>query len=140
MQGKKLDSEFISSFIEESIKLNNATIDGIVNAAQKEIYEIDEKIREIEQLKTRRCKLNNVIEYLKKPKADLKQMKILKLYEIKNHNICKEICNSLPLKIKQIKDKNIIYAIKQLVDYKIIVKVGDIFIAGEMFEEYKEIK
>lgn len=66
MKGKKRDSEYISLFISESIKLGFSTPSEILNRAEVLINSIDEQIKEIENSKKIRSKLLDVTEVLKR--------------------------------------------------------------------------
>lgn len=68
MRGKKTNSEFISSFIEKSIADGYDSIDGILNKVNLDIKLIDQKIKEVEELKKIRCGLIDVKEFITKTK------------------------------------------------------------------------
>lgn len=66
MRGKKIDKNFISSFIEESLTEEDMEFTAVVAKVNQEIMIIDQKIKEAEELKKRRCKLLDVREFLEK--------------------------------------------------------------------------
>ena len=61
MKGKKVDNEFLSKFINECLNENINSSNDIVNLAKDKILSIDNKIKEVENLKLLRSKLLDVI-------------------------------------------------------------------------------
>jgi hypothetical protein len=149
MKGKRIDAEFITQFIEECIQQQYLTPEEIVVQAQSEINQIDQKILEAEQLKIRRSKLLDIISTFQKPVKIFKDqdLKIISFLQIGNPDICKFICNQLKkqacTKDQLINTQFSIYdfnfCIKQLIEHKVITKIGDTFLRGVMFEEYLRI-
>lgn len=149
MKGKRIDAEFITQFIEECIQKKYLTPEEIVIQAQSEINQIDQKILEVEQLKNRRSKLLDIISTFQKPAKISKNqdLKIISFLQIGNPHICKFICNQLA-KQDCTKDQlfdtefsiyDFNFCIKQLVEYRVITKIGDTFLRGDMFQEYLRI-
>jgi hypothetical protein len=149
MKGKRVDTEFITQFIEECIRQKYLTPEEIVVQAQSEINQIDHKILEVEQLKNRRSKLLDIISTFQKPVKISKDqdLKIISFFQIGNPHICKFICGQLK---GQARTKNQLlntefsiydfnFCIKQLIEHKVITKIGDTFLRGTMFEEYLRI-
>ena len=144
MRGRKIDTEFLSSFISECIKNNKASSEEILKEAKDKINLIDNKIKEAENLKSIRSKLLDVIITFEKPvKKD--EIKTLSFLKIQNTDICKFICDNIskPSTIKSFYNKgylvtDIIFCIKQLLEHKIISKSGDYLLKGENFQEYLE--
>ncbi len=64
MKGKKIDLDFVSEFINRSIANNCKSPKEIINEAQNQIQEIDNKIIEVERLKILRSKLIDVVSSL----------------------------------------------------------------------------
>lgn len=150
MKGKKTDSEFLSSFISECVSKSKNTTDQIVEEARLQIKFIDEKIIEVEKLKITRSKLLDVIHNFDKPKNFLKteDAKLLPLFEIPNQNICKFICDKIkksPIVLSEIYATNsfskldITYSVKQLLENKVIQKIGDILSQGALYDTYIKI-
>ena len=66
MRGKKVDSEFISNFIEESIKEGDMSLATLMLKVNCQINSIDQKIKEVEELKKIRSKLLDVKDFIGK--------------------------------------------------------------------------
>jgi|SRR5579859_557026 len=142
MKGKKRDIEFLSQFISRCISQNINNPDDIANIAKHQIEEIDNKIKEVEQLKQLRPKLLDVIyAFNKKNKDKIKDAKILFLHNITNLGLTKIIIKSIkerPLAMNEPIISNNMFCIKQLIDQKIIYKCGDFLVQGANFKEYYE--
>lgn len=146
MKGKKTDSEFIADFISQSIMQGCDTPDLIVENAKKQIAVIDEQIKKVEAQKIVRSKLLDVITNFDKlgKSNKLEEAKILPFYKIQNLQICKFICDKLKNKSLHLKDivsshwseSDMIFCVKQMIECKIINKVGDSLVRAEKFEEY----
>lgn len=147
MRGKKVDSEFVSDFISECVQQGIDTPEGIVNVAQNNIIKIDEEIRRIEYQKIRRSKLLDVVAAFEKPNKTHKpeEIKALSFFKIQNQHICKFICDSLKNNVIDITEitssskytlPDVLYCVKQLIEYKVISKSGTHLLRGEQFDEY----
>jgi len=145
MRGKKVDTQFLTDFIGHCVSHELVTPEEMVGAAQTEIDSIDAQIREVERLKVRRGKLLDVIATFQKPTKNTKQeARILSFFQIQNPHICKYICNSIKSKPQnrdclnnsQYSPHDINFCIKQLLEQRVIAKVGESFLRGEMFDEY----
>lgn len=145
LKGKKIDSEFVTSYIEKCVNNNVYSADEMLRLAKLEISNIDSKILEAENLKKTRSKLLDVVLTFENKKSNkLEDIKILKLFNIKNKNICKFICDKIrvgPVDIKclvsgqyQINDIN--FAIKQLIENKVIYKTEQYILQGELYQSY----
>lgn len=146
MRGKKADSEFQSNFITESVQHGCDTPELISKRAKDMINEIDQKIKHVEEQKIIRSKLLDVISAFDIPikSNKLEEAKILSYFKIQNPHICKFICNKLKtcgLTLKELNktewsELDLIFCIKQLIEFKVLTKVGDSLLRGENFEEY----
>lgn len=148
MKGKKIDSLFVNKYIEDCLSQNIFTAEDIVNSAAKKISDIDQKIKEVENLKKIRPKLLDVIstfnEKNKKTTNNEIDYKLLKLFRISDHNIGSFICNKIkqsPIEMDQLKIKsedftNVCFVIKQLIESKVISKRATYLLRGDMFEHY----
>lgn len=145
MRGKKSDIDFVSNFIVECAQVGKNSPEQIVNEAKIKIEEIDNKIKEVEALKITRSKLLDVVSTFNTDKGKHENGKILNLFNINNHHFCKPICLLIkenPVKIDtiissvKVDSQNILFCIKQLMEYKIISKTGDFFLRGARFDEY----
>jgi hypothetical protein len=146
MRGKKADSEFLSNFISQSVQQGCDTQESIAKRAKNMIKEIDEQIKRIEEQKIIRSKLLDVINTfdVSNKSNKLEEAKILSFFKIQNPHICKFICHRLKVSGLVLKELNktewseldLIYCIKQLIEFKVITKVGDSLLRGEKFEEY----
>jgi hypothetical protein len=146
MKGKKNDPEFLSLFINQCVQQEYLTPEEMVKAAQQEIAQIDQKILEVERMKIRRSKLIDVITTFQKPNkpSRTEEVRLISFFQIQHPHICKFICDRLKDK-PSTKDQlvntkfsihNLNFCIKQLLEHKVIAKIGDSFLRGDMFEEY----
>lgn len=148
MRGKKVDTDFINQFIRECAEQDCVTIEDIVNRAKSSIEMIDQKIIEVEKLKVDRSKLLDVISSFENgSRAEIPEAKLLSFYKIKNTNLCKYICDIITKRVITIdqilmssymamSDEEVIFCLKQLLEHKIIAKMGDTFLRGDRFQEY----
>lgn len=144
MRGKKKDSEFLSDFIVQCVNSGKNSPEDIVVEAKARINQIDMKIQEVERLKVSRSKLLDVIESFEKEEkvSASYEAKILSLFNIQYPIICKRICDHLKtsnILIKEINEfptQDIVFCVKQLLELKIISKIGDCLLRGEMFDDY----
>lgn len=152
MRGKKRDSEFVSSFIHDCIVVGKDTPEAIVEHAKHRISKYDELIREAEQLRVRRAKLLDVIATFEAPAKTQKpeEIKTLSFLKIKDHRWCYFLCTKLQfqnLTIQGIFDsfssevsektkQELIFAVKQLLELKVLSKIDDLLIRGELFSDY----
>lgn len=139
MKGKKIDRDFISDFIAKCISEGKLNQEEMIDFANKKINEIDEKIKEVEDLKIIRSKLLDVLIVFKSPEEKIDN-KYLDLFNINNKDICNHICKSIQDK----KDiftsfypiQDIIINIDQLIKLKVISKRGDNLFKGSLFKGY----
>ena len=140
MRGKKSDPEYIASFIQESVAQGCDTPEQIVQRAKKVVQEIDEHIRESERLKDIRSKVLDVIFAFEKPVKDKsEEAKMLSFFKIEHPQICKEICSQVKIKPITLQDNSNLsynYAVKQLLEYKVLSRIGNQLIRGSRFDEY----
>lgn len=146
MKGKKADSNFVSSFIEDCIGRSIYLTDDILGSAKDKILEIDYKIKEVEELKKLRSKLLDVVEALSEKNKNVINPNILNLFKVKDKNLSKTICELVKLQpaseeaIKNIGSttEDINFCIKQLIDLRVLNKNGKFISKGDMFSVYLE--
>lgn len=146
MRGRKIDSEFLSQFITECINDNKTSTDQIIDCAKTQINFIDQKIKEVEELRSKRSKLLGIVLTFEKPDNTNKinESKVLLFFKIQNPHICKFICDNMKesaIKLDSLYNRgysiqDIVFCIKQLVEYKVISKVEDCLLRGKLFQEY----
>lgn len=141
MKGKKIDNLFVNNFLSECILNNQTSIEDIVSVAQKQIHEIDEKLKESNNLKILRSKLLDVIYTFQKPNKKQNNFEhILPLFKIHNPNVCKillhQIKNDGCIISHYLNNLDFVFALKQLVEYKVLSKKEDSFVPGEFFDDY----
>jgi hypothetical protein len=145
MRGRKTDSDFISNFISESVQLGHDTPEKIVERARREIQEIDEEIKRVEQKKIARSKILDVISTLDRnvKASKSEEARILSFFKIQNPTICKFICGRVNIGVTAIEDlgqkypvSDIMFCIKQLLEHKIVAKSGSYLLRGEAFDDY----
>jgi hypothetical protein len=148
MRGKKTDPVFISQFIQESVQSGMETPDQIVQRAKNMIEQIDEEIKAIETKKVVRSKLLDVIASFEKQSKDkTEEAKLLPLFKLSYPHMCKYLCEIVeksPIEIGtnlQVlgcgeSDPTMKFSIKQLLEYKVFVRIGNRVSRGERFDEY----
>jgi len=145
MRGKKVDSQFLTDFISSCIMKGNTTPDEMAKAAQKEIDSINSEIKKVEDLKLRRSKLLDVIVTFREPiKNNKEEARILTFFQIKNPHICKfltDLIKIAPLNRDEIicpffSSHDVNFCVKQLLEHRVIAKVGETLLRGETFDEY----
>lgn len=142
MRGKKTDPKFVSDFIQECVtKLGIYSSDEIVNHAKIIIASIDNEIKMIEKKKVTRSKLLDVISAFEKTKKDkTHEAKLLTFFDLQYPKICSQICKSMmssgQYDLDDIKDPEILFCIKQLLEIKIVARTGNNLVPGDRFNEY----
>ncbi len=144
MKGKKIDNLFVNNFLSECVLNNKTSVDQIIDSAQSQIDQIDQQLKKIQDLKELRSKLLDVIYTFKKSNKNKDNLEhILSLFKISYPNVCKKILYKIKnntFNIKDYLDKedklDIIFALKQLIEYKVILNKDDFFYPGDFFNEY----
>ena len=146
MRGRKIDSEFLSQFITDCISDNKTSTDDIINCAKIQIDSIDKKIKEVESLRLKRSKLLDVVLTFEKTDNSRKihESKVLSFFKIHNTHVCKFICDDMKesaIRLESLYNRgysvqDIVFCVKQLIEHKVISKVGDYLLRGELFQEY----
>lgn len=148
MRGKKSDREFVAEFISESIQKGIETPDEIVREAKKQIADIEEEIRAVEAKKVLRSKLLDVIlTFEKQAKETSQDAKLLSFFKLDYPGSCKFICDIVkkqPIDIGEKfqllgsgeNDPHMRHSVKQLLECKVLFRVGNQITRGERFDEY----
>jgi len=146
MKGKKVDSEFLSYFITKCIAMNKFSSEDIVSQAKAEMADIDKKIMEVARLKLVRGKLQDVVHSFEKPVKFINEdeVKTLEFFKIQNQNICKYICETIKKRSNGVGEisntafdkEDLFFAIKQLIEGKVLRKSGLYLYKAENFDEY----
>lgn len=143
MRGKKSDPEFVSQFMSQCLREGAITTQEMVQLARQQIRKIDAQIIEVEKSKIIRSKLLDVVITLDKPEPQTHEAKLLPLFRLKYPQTCREICKhimeldpNMAYSIMNIKDPEVIFCIKQLLEHLIISRVDNYLVRGERFEEY----
>lgn len=147
MRGKKIDTEFLSEFIQECVQSGLDSPEDFANKARSEIANIDQAIKEVENKKVRRSKLLGVIMSFETPikQNKIEESKILPFYNLSYPDICNKLCIQLaesgPIPdatYHNSKEEQLDYAFcfKQMIERHIICKSGHYFIKGKAFDSY----
>lgn len=148
MKGKKVDTEFVSNFITQSIRDGFDSPDQIVSHAKVILNQIDEELKKIEEKRAMRSKLLDVISSFEKPvkTQNVEQVRILSFFQIENPHICKDICQITKSKVMTLDQLNrlchsyskddIVFCVKQLLEHKVLSKSGEQLLRGDAFEDY----
>lgn len=140
MKGKKIDTEFLSEFIQECVQLGLESPEEFANRAKIQVAVIDDEIRSVELKKAKRSKLLGVIASFETPaptKTD--EGKYLPFFNISYPEIAREICKQI-LRIgpeaSSSTDPATIFCFKQLIEYNVLDKSGKYFVRGRAFDTY----
>ena len=143
MRGKKIDTDFLSEFIQECVMLGIDSPEAITLHAKKLITQIDEDIKAVEKKKVKRSKLLDVVTSFEKPQkpSKVEEAKLLPFFKLQHPNICKDICQKLkqgPVLGTDLTKNNQdnIFCIKQLLECKVISKIGTHIVCGDKYNEY----
>ncbi len=147
MKGKKVDTQFVSSFISTCLQGGCDSQDQIVVRAKSMVQSIEEDIKRVEGQKLVRSKLLDVITMLEKPLKNDKQndIQLLSFFKIEEPHICKYICDkvkSRTVKVDELTHKSftsedILFCVKQLTENHIIARLADHRLSkGEMYNDY----
>lgn len=139
MRGKKVDMEFVSTFIAQCAGKGKVSPEDICKEAETKIQNIDDKIKEVELLKKTRSKLSDVVITLGKKEINHQEDKILlTFYNISNLIQAHEICSVLQNQIIELKKANAWQAIlfKELLAANVIKRESDHFVKGEKFSDF----
>lgn len=148
MRGKKIDTEFLSLFINDCLMNGVLNQEEIAKKAKTQIADIDFKIKEVEKLKVVRSKLLDVVSSFEKKNIDRKEeIQVLNFLKIQNQTVCKFICSSIKknsvlinsLYVDSFQKTDIVFCIKQLIEHHIINRVGDYLFCGEFYEDYAKL-
>lgn len=145
MRGKKTDSEFLAEFIAGSVQLGLNTPTEFAERAKKMIKDIESEIQRAEKLKIQRAKLLDVVSAFDTPVKVSKseEIRALSFFKIQQPAVCKHICDILrksPAIVdgfgKKYSTEDVMFGIKQLLENRVIHKINNLFLRGEMFDEY----
>jgi hypothetical protein len=147
MRGKKTDPVFVSNFIRDCVAMGLDTTPAIVAHAQTQIKEIDDEIQAIEKKKAIRSQLLDVVDaFEKSSKSKAAEAKLLSFFKLRYPERCGEICQMLKHEVKSLPtliwtdlehdDIQYKFCIKQLIEAKIIVRIGNQILRGDKFDEY----
>ena len=146
MRGRKVDTDFLSQFISECVNRDKISTVDILLEAKNQISSIDEKIKEVDKLRIKRGKLLDVVMTFEKPDKTniINESKTLLFFKIQNTHICKFICDNMKnsattlesLYCSKYSVQDIIFCVKQLLEYKVISSAGNYLLRGELFYEY----
>lgn len=143
MKGKKTDPAFVSSFIQECVQSGFETPEQITKYAKHLINQIDEDIKAIERKKIKRSKLLDVVASFEQPKKDKSEdAKYLSFFELKYPEACHHLCDllgklpSISTNLSGEVPPDVRFSIKQMLESKIIERLGDQLVRGERFDEY----
>lgn len=144
MKGKKVDSEFVTKYIQECVDMGILTPEEIVKEAQKDIENIDELIKRAEKMKLERSKLLDVVSTFGTNKTTkLEEIRALSFFKLQYPEICQHICSVLkqyPATVENFSAKyplmDVVFCVKQLIEAKVIAKSGTHILRGDCFDEY----
>lgn len=153
MKGKKINTDFVTNFITNCIGDGMSSSDQIIAFAKNSIIDIDNKIKEVNNLKIKRSNLLDVVssfETTSNKNDNIDDIKKLFYYKIGDLNCCKHICikienknmdtNQICYDLSDLFSKSeIIFNIKQLVCNKILHKINEVVLRGDNYEDYMKV-
>ena|ERR1700744_2062449 len=146
MRGKKINNEFVFSFILESVQNGIVDASNIRMKAEDLIREIDKKIKEAALLKKTRSKLLDVLETLDKKDSLTEDKIFLSFFSIKNFGIARVIFDNAikGLSVLNEDEREIFSSMEKLKIFEIqngIIKSGNNYLLFkkflEMLDEYR---
>ncbi len=148
MKGKKVDRDFLNNFMNECLKNGISSSEGMTQLAKNQIESIDYKIKEIEDMKSLRCKLLDVVSSFEKKDKQISDgdHNILLFYKIYDVNISKNICKMLidngELPLKFLEDNirkpkhDVYFCVKQMIAIGVLNKQKNSLTKGCLFDKY----
>lgn len=152
MRGKKRDSEFVSEFIADCIATGKDTPEAILTHAKGLVNQYTQEIQQAETLKQRRAKMLDVIAAFEEPSKSSKEpvAKILSFTKINRPSLCSVICMALKFNNITVDEllgtyfsgqpeqiiSDVMFALKQLQEHKVIAKLDNLLLRGELFTDY----
>ena len=144
MRGKKIDVDFVSTFITDCVIKDISLSEDICKEAKLQIADIDAEIRRVEDLKIRRSKLNDVVITFDKLKiSNSKEKEHLSFFEVKDKNLANLICKFIPsectLLLSHIRYNrgSCLLVIEELLRLNILSRNNNILNKGLLFDDYK---
>lgn len=141
MKGKKTDPDFVAKFIQNAVRDGLETPEQFVAYAKQFLEACDKAILEAEVAKKMRPKYLDVIAAFEKPTKDkTEDAKLLSFFKIEDAVTSKRLCDMVKSKPfipeSQSLDTNARYALKQLLEAKVLTRQGKEINKGERFDEY----
>ena len=144
MRGVKVDPDFMSKFISESIEYGHDSIDSIIACARQQISNIDKKIIEVEKLKVERSKLLAIVAKMETDKSNKKEgANLLPLFSIKNLNLSKAICNQVnegisphDVEVSGYQEYDVYFCIKDLCRHRVLSMENGVLLRGENYDRF----
>lgn len=131
MKGKKTDSEFLSNFISDCLQNGKISQEEILETANLKIIELDQKIKEINNIKILRSKLLDIVHaFGNSTKIKEKYLKYCNIDIKYSSDICLLLKKEKMIKIP------INNCINQMIEYNIISKKDNYLVCGDNFEDY----
>lgn len=146
MRGRKINLVFLGEFISNCLKKNLKSSPQILLEAKSQISILDDQIKQIENLKIKRSNLLDVISKFENGIDKERDILVLSLFNITNIKLSNLICKSIKdvpieiifLKNNKYSDIEIMKAIKQLENCKVIYVRHKCIFRGENFNLYME--
>lgn len=153
MKGKKTDTNFVANFVVSCVQKGKGTTEEICQEARNQIQLIDDKIKEINNLKLQRAKLQDVLSSFDDLKKDnLKDKLILKFYDVRYKPIAMSIMEYLMSNVKKIdisilmslvqnstfSKETVFYTVKELLELQILKKNNEEICPGSNFNIFYE--
>lgn len=134
MRGHKKNHNFIIDYIKSCFKQNKLTAHDICLSAKNRIDFIDEKIKEVEELKKEKKLLVDVLDHFHYKNDQFDKLE-LQFFSIENKNIAIKICQTIPNEIIT-NDEYEIFCLKQLVYFKVLECFNGIFYPSINYDKF----
>ena len=104
MKGKKLNLDFVGTFITDCAKNNKNTKQEILHEAKLQIAYLDEQIKKIEASKKLRSSLYDVLIAFDENKISIEDQELLPFFEVKNKIFARYICQKIQMGFAHLDD------------------------------------
>ena len=139
MKGKKIDKEFVSKYLENSINYGFSSINEILEITKARLETIDFHLSNIENIKKQRSKLVDVLSMFDKASKKNNNTKAdLDFFNIRNLNHCLKICSNIDsINNVDLSDIRIVFTIKELISLNILAyDENNILVKDVNFEKF----
>lgn len=145
MRGKKIDTAFVAEYISTCALQGKISPEEIVSQAEQDVKSIDDKIKEVEDLKKLRSKLIDVVYTLNEKSNDkATDITILNFYKVKNFPLALSLCALVENSSKSMdvvktsfsSQEDSLFVVKELLEISVLKRNGKNIEKGHLFNEF----